>query len=225
VRSLYREAGYQGAACQAAERAADHAVHVVALAAGVLGAFALVTRAAVAADRVTFAAVLVYSLGLLTMLGASAAHNAGRSRTGEDLRRRIDHAAIFVMIAATYTPLTVRFVSGGLALGVTAGIWAAALAGAFIKIRLRYPRRFERLSLVVYLALGWQGLFLLPSLFASLPHPAPALILAGGALYSLGAAFHLWKTLPFQNAIWHGFVVLAAGCHYAAVWQTVGSGA
>jgi hemolysin III len=60
-----------------------------------------------------------------------------------------------------------------------------------------------------------------PSLFASLPQPAAALIVTGGGLYSSGAGFHLWKALPFQNAIWHGFVVLAATCHYAAIWQAV----
>jgi hemolysin III len=209
VRSPYREA----------ERAADHAVHIIALVAASAGAVAMVTRAAVSADLLTFFAALVYSLALLAMLGASAAHNRGRSRAGEEFRRRIDHAAIFVMIAGTYTPFTMRLLSGGLAIGLTAGIWALALVGALMK--LRYPRHFGRLSIVIYLGFGWLGLFLVPSLFASLPQPAAFLIVAGGGLYSVGAAFHVWKTLPFQNAIWHGFVVLAAGCHYAAIWQAV----
>src|ERR1700686_5330001 len=209
VRVRYREA----------ERATDHAVHVVALVAGVAGTLAMVARTAVSADPLTCSAILVYSLALLTMLGASAAHNRGRLRAGEELRRRIDHAAIFVMIAGTYTPFTLRPGPGGPAIGVTAGVWIAAFVGVLIK--LRYPRRFDRLSIVIYLALGWQGLLLMPSLFASLPQPAAILILAGGALYSVGAAFHVWKTLPFRNAIWHGFVVLAAGCHYAAIWQAV----
>ena len=204
---------------RAAERATDHAVHVVALVAGAAGALAMAVRAAAWDDPLTFAAISVYSLALLTMLGASAAHNRGRMRAGEELRRRIDHAAIFIMIAGTYTPFTMRLLSGGRAIAVTAGIWSVALAGAFLK--LRYPRRFGRLSLVIYLALGWQGLFLVPSLFASLPQPAALLIVAGGGLYSVGAVFHLWKRLPFQNAIWHGFVALAAGCHYAAIWQAV----
>jgi hemolysin III len=88
-------------------------------------------------------------------------------------------------------------------------------------MKLRYPRGLERLSIAIYLVLGWQGLFLMPSLFASLPLPAAVLLVTGGVLYSAGAAVHVWKTLPFQNAIWHGFVVLAAGCHYAAIWQAI----
>jgi len=209
VRSYYREA----------ELATDQAVHVIALVAGAVGALAMVARAMVSADALTVSAVVVYALALLAMLGASAAHNCGQTRAGRELRRRLDHAAIFVMIAGTYTPFTVRLLSSGMAIGMTTGVWSVALAGAFMK--LRYPRRFERLSIVIYLVLGWQGLFLLPSLFASLPQPAAVLIVAGGGLYSAGAAFHIWTTLPFQNAIWHGFVALAAGCHYAAIWQTV----
>jgi hemolysin III len=127
--------------------------------------------------------------------------------------------SIFVMIAGTYTPFTVRLLPGGVAIAVTAGIWTVALGGAFVK--LQYPRRFERLAIVIYLGLGWQGLFLMPSLFASLPQPAAILIVAGGLLYSAGAAFHIWTALPFQNAIWHGLVVIAAGSHYAAIWQAV----
>ena len=149
----------------------------------------------------------------------SAAHNCGQARAGQELRRRLDHAAIFVMIAGTYTPFTLAGLSGGLAIGLTAAIWTVALGGALVK--LRYPRRFERLAIVAYLVLGWQGLFLVPSLFAALPEPAALLIVTGGVLYSAGVAFHLWTRLPFHSAIWHGFVVLAAGCHYAAIWQAV----
>lgn len=202
-----------------AERAADQAVHLVGLLAGAVGAIAIVARASVSADPVTLTAITVYALALLTMLGASAAHNRGLSRAGEELRRRIDHAAIFVMIAGTYTPFMTGFLSGGPAIGATAAVWSAALAGAVVK--LRYPRRFERLSVALYLALGWQGLFLMPSLFASLPEQVAILIVAGGALYSVGAAFYAWRALPFQTAIWHGFVVVAAGCHYVAIWQAV----
>ena len=202
-----------------AELAADHAVHVIGLTAGAAGAFAIVARAAVSANLLSVFAVAIYALALLAMLGASAAHNCGPTGAGKEIRRRLDHAAIFVMIAGTYTPFTMSRLSGGLAIGVTAGVWTVALGGAVIK--LRYPCRFERLSIVVYLVLGWQGLVLLPSLFASLPEPATALIVIGGVLYSAGAAFHIWTTLPFQTAIWHGFVLVAAGCHYAAVWQAV----
>jgi hemolysin III len=209
VRSRYPEA----------ELAADRAIHVVAILVGAVGALAMVARALVFANARTFSAVVVYTLALLAMLCASAAHNCGPTRAGTDLRRRVDHAAIFVMIAATYTPFTLAGLSDCRAIGLTAAIWTVALGGALVK--LRYRRRFERLSIVVYLALGWQGLFLVPSLFGALPEPAALLIVTGGVLYSAGAGFHIWTTLPFHNAIWHGFVVIAAGCHYTAIWQAL----
>ena len=202
-----------------AELAADRAIHVVAIVVGAAAAFAIIARTAASANALTFCSVAVYALALLAMLGASAAHNCGQARAGNELRRRLDHAAIFLMIAGTYTPFTLGILSGRLAIALTAAIWIVALGGALMK--LRYPRRFERLSIVLYLVLGWQGLFLAPSLFAALPEAAALLIVIGGVLYSAGAAFHVWTRLPFHSAIWHGFVVLAAGCHYAAIWQAV----
>ena len=123
------------------------------------------------------------------------------------------------MIAGTYTPFTVGVLSGGRALGPTAGVWSAALTGVIMK--LWYPRRLEGMSTALYLALGWLGLLVVPSLFGSLAHSATILIVIGGILYSIGAGFQLWRALPFQNAIWHAFVVLAAGSHYAAILQGV----
>lgn len=202
-----------------AELAADRTIHIAALIAGTAGALAIVLRAAASANALTFSAVTVYALALLAMLGASAAHNCGPAGARQELRRGLDHAAIFVMIAGTYTPFTLAVRSGVPAIGLAVAIWIVALGGALMK--LRYPRRFEGLSIIVYLVLGWQGLFFLPSLFAALPGAAALLIVTGGVLYSVGATFHIWARLPFHNAIWHGFVVLAAGCHYAAVWQSV----
>jgi hemolysin III len=159
-----------------AELAADHIVHVVALTAGTAGTLAMLAQAAVSTELPIFCALAVYSLALLAMLGASAAHNAGRGH-GNEVIRRLDHAAIFLLMAGTYTPFAIRFLSDEMASAVTAGDWCAALAGAAMK--LRHPGRFERLSILLYLTLGWQGLFLFPSLLASLPQPAPLLIVTG----------------------------------------------
>src|SRR5256885_839386 len=103
VRPRYRDA----------ELAADHAIHIIALVAGAAGAVAMVARAILSASLLTVSAVAVYSLALLAMLGASAAHNFGRTRPGNERRRRLHHAAIFVMIAGTYTPFTLSAPSGG----------------------------------------------------------------------------------------------------------------
>jgi hemolysin III len=99
--------------------------------------------------------------------------------------------------------------------GLLGFVWLTAAAGA--SLALAAPRRFERLQLAGYLLLGWSILVAREPLTASVPAAAIWLLVAGGLLYSFGVLFHLWRRLAFHNAIWHGLVLAAAGCHYAAV--------
>jgi hemolysin III len=121
--------------------------------AGVVGSTILVGIAAIVADRPTFSASLVYSVCLLTMLGCSAAYNLASNASRRKFLRKLDHAAIFLMIAGTYTPFTTCRLNGVWAIGMTAGVWTGAVTGAVIK--LICPRGIERGSIVAYLALGW----------------------------------------------------------------------
>jgi hemolysin III len=93
------------------------------------------------------------------------------------------------------------------------GVWVTAGLGVMLKLVL--PGRFDRVAVALYLLLGWSGVIFRGSVFASLPSLTIWLLAAGG-LYSVGVIFHLWESLRFQNAIWHAFVLLAAGCHYTA---------
>ena len=88
-------------------------------------------------------------------------------------------------------------------------------------MRLFFPGRFDTLSIVLYIATGWSGVFAYEKAIASIPMSILALIAAGGVLYTVGILFHLWERLRFQNAIWHGFVLLGAACHYTAVLDLV----
>jgi channel protein (hemolysin III family) len=148
----------------------------------------------------------------------SAAYNLWLVSRIKRLLRRFDHSAIYLLIAATYTPFTVQMKSG-LASGLLVGIWTIVAVGIVLKLVL--PGRFDRLSLVFYLLLGWSGVMLY-DVITSFPSSTVWLLAVGGALYSLGVVFHLWESLRFQNAIWHSFVVLAAACHYAAVFGFLG---
>ncbi len=95
------------------------------------------------------------------------------------------------------------------------GVWLTSVAG--ITLKLRFPGRFERLSIFLYLVLGWSGILAYESVFGALPSSTLWLVATGGILYTVGVAFHVWESLRFQNAIWHGFVLVAAACHYCAV--------
>jgi hemolysin III len=207
---------------RAGELAADRIIHLIGCLAGVVGSAILVGIAAGVADRPTFLASLVYSVCLLTMLGCSAAYNLASNASRREFLRKLDHAAIFLMIAGTYTPFTTCRLNGVWAIGMTAAVWTGAVTGAVMK--LIYPRGVERGSIVAYLALGWMILVGARPMLGSADARTAILIAVGGVLYSIGVGFHLWRALPFHNAIWHSFVLVAASCHYAAilhgvVWQ------
>jgi hemolysin III len=207
---------------RAGELAADRIIHLIGCLAGVVGSAILVGIAAGVADRPTFLASLVYSVCLLTMLGCSAAYNLASNASRREFLRKLDHAAIFLMIAGTYTPFTTCRLNGVWAIGMTAAVWTGAVTGAVIK--LIYPRGVERGSIVAYLALGWMIMVGVRPMLGSADARTAILIVVGGVLYSIGVGFHLWRALPFHNAIWHSFVLVAASCHYAAilhgvVWQ------
>jgi hemolysin III len=106
-----------------------------------------------------------------------------------------------------------------IALALLGGVWSVAVIGIILK--LLFPGRFDRFAIVLYLAMGWSGVMVYDTIASVLPDSVLALIAAGGILYSGGVVFHVWERLRFQNAIWHSFVLLGAGCHYSAVLDLV----
>src|SRR5437899_6377670 len=199
--------------------AADRIIHITGTLAGVVGSAILVGIAALTADRPVFYASVVYSFCLLMMLACSAAYNLATDASRRGFLRQLDHAVIFLMIAGTYTPFTTCRLDGVWAIGMTATVWIGAVTGAVMK--LICPNRMERVSIVAYLALGWMILVGIRPMLSSVDVRTALLIGVGGVLYSIGTAFHLWRALPFHNAIWHSFVVVAASCHYAAILHGV----
>jgi hemolysin III len=200
------------------ETVADAVVHILGVALAIGGAAVLFVIAVHHGTISQFAAVTIYLAGLLAMFGFSAAYNLWPVSPFKLWLRRLDHSAIYLLIAATYTAfmLPMRGVTPAVVLAI---IWAAALAGMTIK--LLWPGRFDRTSIGLYLSMGWSGVFTIGSITAALAPVTLVLIAAGGVLYSTGVVFHAWKSLRFQNAIWHGFVLTAAFCHYAAVLTSV----
>jgi hemolysin III len=201
------------------ELTADRLIHVIGTFGGVVGSVMLVGIAGGIAKRPVFLASLLYSICLLTMLGCSTAYNLASNAPQKAFLRQLDHAAIFLMIAGTYTPFTTCRLHGIWAIGMTAAIWTGAITGAVMKLICTRGRK--RVSIVAYLGLGWMILVGLQPLLASVDALTAILIGIGGVLYSVGVGFHLWRALPFHNAIWHSFVLLGASCHYVAVLHGV----
>jgi hemolysin III len=202
-----------------AELIADGVVHVLGAVLGVFAATTLVVLAGIYASTTEIISISVYVVGLLAMLGLSATYNLWPVSPAKWLLRRFDHSAIYVLIAATYTPFLTEMNDRFVAIALLIGVWSVAFAGIVLKIF--FPGRFDRLSVGLYLAMGWSGVIAYDSVVASLPSSTLWFIAAGGLLYSLGVIFHVWERLRFQNAIWHSFVLLAAACHYTAVLDMI----
>lgn len=193
----------------------DGAIHACAIVAGLIGGVILLVLVSLHGGAADVVVTAIYSGGLIVMLSCSTAYNLGRLTRHGPWLRNLDQAAIFLMIAGTYTPFTVLHLDGAWSVSLTGVIWSCA--GLGVLLRLLGGRLFDRLSVGLYLALGWMALVALAPLIEALEPPALILLATGGALYTVGVIFHLWERLPFQTAIWHLFVVAAAATHYAAV--------
>ncbi|MGV1770597.1 PAQR family membrane homeostasis protein TrhA [Agrobacterium vitis] len=203
------------------ELLADGIVHGVGVVFALVGVTALIFYATVFTSFGEIAASCIYGLGLVLALGCSFTYNMWPRSTFKTYLRRLDHSAIFVLIAATYTPFLERGADEPAILCLLIGIWLTAITGIFLKCR--YPGRYDRLAILLYLAMGWSGVLALEPISERLPPVTMVLIFIGGILYSAGVIFHVWERLRFQNAIWHGFVVAAAAVHYSAVVTAIGS--
>jgi hemolysin III len=210
---LYREVS-------SGEMIADAAVHAAALVAGVIGFSVLFQKVALRGAASDGAAMAIYAAGFFLLFGFSCAYNMTPPSRAKWLLRRFDHASIYLMIGGTYTALLSQAAIAFWTIVLSATVWTGALTGASLKLFL--PGRFDRASLGVYLALGWSALIAVKPLVSALPLETLAFIAAGGALYSIGVAFHLWESLKYQSAIWHSCVTAAAACHFAGVFQAVG---
>lgn len=196
-----------------AERLSDAVVHVTGLTLALMAVPVLIVLTALfRGDLPSMLGVAVYSMALVAMLGFSALCNiyAGSARSW--LYQRLDHAAIYVKIAGTYTPFTLLTGQG---VALTIVLWGAALVGVVMK--LISPERLRWLALALYLGMGWAGVVAGQALLASLSWPVLVLMAVGGAIYTLGVVFYVIQRMPFHTTIWHVFVLVASLVFYAAV--------
>ena len=211
----YRPPEYGCYSYTAAETALDRLLHLAGPPAGLAGAVWLMAAAAPRAGAKLTITLLIYCCGLVGMLAASAAYHLSRAGPHQELLRRVDHAAIFVMIAGSYTPFTLNALPRRDGAALCAAVWLLAAIG--ITVKVRFPRRFEPLLLALYLGMGWLLLTMVGTFVAVLPGPVLMLLLAGGVAYSVGALIHGLRRLPFHNVVWHALVLVGAGLHLAAM--------
>jgi hemolysin III len=203
------------------ERVADGCIHIIGVTASLVAMTALLIIGVKSDTALWAASLTIYGLALVATFSCSAGYNLVVRPKLKEVLRRLDHAAIFLMIAGTYTPFILIKMNTPWGLGLLAVVWAMAAIG--IAIKLFAPRYLEGLSTALYLVQGWAVIAAWEPLMSAMPGRVLTLLVAGGVLYTVGVVFHLWERLPYQNAIWHGFVLSAASCHFAAVIFVVGA--
>ena len=197
------------------ERITDSIIHIVGVAAGLIAVTIMLAIAIPSLPTLSIVSLCIYGVAMVAMFSFSAAYHLIRVPRWKGTLRRLDEAAIFLKIAGTYTPFALIKLGGVSGFALLSSVWIIAILGAAAKLML--STRWDGLAVVLYLILGWAGLFVWQPLAASISSTTLILLAIGGVLYSIGVIFHLWQSLPHQNAIWHLFVLVGTGCHFGAV--------
>jgi hemolysin III len=197
------------------EHVADSAVHAIGILGALIGGGVLVAVALMYRGVPMATAGVIYAMCLMAMLAASAVYNLTRPSRYRRILRRLDEAAIFLMIAGSYTPFTIKLLPPDFAVAITVAVWIAALAGAAGKVF--WTGLSDKAWCLIYLAFGWLAVIVLGPVVPSLPPLAIGLLVATGLIYSGGVLLYLNHALPFRRALWHACVIIAAAGHYSAI--------
>lgn len=203
-----------------AEEIANSISHGMGLIFGIVGLVLLLLQAVEAnADALSITSLSIYGGSMILLYLASTLYHAIPFEKAKRALKTFDHCAIYLLIAGTYTPFLLIALRTPLAITLMAVIWVIALIGIVLKIVFVY--RFKKLSLAVYLAMGWLSLIAIYPLAMSLATGGIVLLAVGGLIYSLGVLFYVNKQIPYNHAIWHLFVLGGTACHFLAIYLYV----
>jgi len=192
-------------------------IHAAGILLSIAGLVVLVAFAAMRGDARAVLACAVFGSTLILLYTASTLYHALPGELPRRVLRTLDHIAIFLLIAGTYTPFTLIVLPGAWGWGLFGIIWALAVAGGALELGLLRRLRTRWLAVAIYVAMGWVALVAFEPLHAHLAPDGLALLIAGGVTYTLGVPFYLCRRLPFHHAVWHGFVLAGSVLHYLAV--------
>lgn len=199
------------------EEIANSITHGIGVVLGIVGLIMLLSKAINAqADAMTIVSMTVYGVSIILLFTASTLYHAIPYENARRTLKTLDHCAIYLLIAGSYTPFLMVGLRTPLAMGLMAVIWVIALVGIVFKIAFVY--KFKKLSLVTYLMMGWLSLIVIYQLALYIDMAGLVLLAVGGVVYSLGVIFYVSKRIPFNHAIWHGFVLLGCACHFFAIY-------
>lgn len=194
---------------------ANSITHGIGIGLSIAGLVILIVRAVRSGTGWHLAGNLVFGISLILLYVASTLYHCFARLSMKALFQRLDHSAIYFLIAGTYTPFLLTTLRNGWGWSMFGIIWGLALLGLILK--LGFPSRFEKPSVWLYLAMGWAGVAVFWQGMSQMRMISIVFLLVGGAAYSLGVVFYRWRKLPFSHAIWHLFVLAGSIFHYFSV--------
>jgi len=205
--------------CLSAEELANSLTHGVGLILSIAGFATLLSLAVMRGNGWRIVSCAIYGSTLLCLYAASTFYHGMRSRRLKRILNICDHSAIYLLIAGTYTPFLLVNLRGGWGWSLFGVIWGLAMAGILFKVW--FVEHSSVLSTAVYLLMGWLALVAVKPMLVRIPASGLLWLLAGGVFYTVGVVFYAWKKVPYNHAIWHGFVLAGSTCHYFAVLCSV----
>ena len=190
-------------------------MHGAGLGLSLVGGVLLVALASKRDDTGLVIGCAVFGVSLILLYGASTFyHGLPRGRAKRFLQK-LDHASIFLLIAGTYTPVALVSLRGSTGEILLVTIWSLAIIGIGLQVVL--PAYAKHISVPLYLGMGWIAVIVLDPLEQAISPGGIALLVAGGRAYTVGVVCYAWRSLPFNHAVWHGFVLVGSGCHFWCV--------
>jgi len=190
-----------------------HAItHGLGLVLSIIGLTVLVAYATLGGSLLAVISAAIFGTTLIIMYGSSTLYHAITHTRVKQIFQQFDHASIYILIAGTYTPITLISLGGVWGWSIFSVVWGAAIIGIYLKFA--YPGRFEKVSLVLYLLMGWMIVIALDPLMETMPSGGLWLLLAGGLSYTGGVVFYVVDRIPYNHAIWHLFVLGGSILHY-----------
>lgn len=202
------------------EEIANSVTHGIGAVLSVAGLTALVLLAAIHGDAWRVVSFSIYGSTLIILYLISTLYHSFPQPRLKRIFRTLDHAAIYLLIAGTYTPFLLVTLRGALGWTLLAVVWSLAVVGVVWK--LFFMDRLKVVATMAYLFMGWIAIIAVKPMIANLSTVGMILVATGGAVYSLGVIFYVWRKLPYNHAIWHLFVLVASICHFFAVMTLVG---
>jgi hemolysin III len=202
------------------EELANATSHGLGMLAAIVATFFMLMKAS--ASNLSHSQIIgvgVYGVSMIVLFLSSTLYHSAKNEVQKTMLNRLDHCAIYLLIAGSYTPFLMITLHTTLADVLLVIIWILAVAGIIFKIF--YIDKFPRTSLATYLLMGWLSIFVIYQLYQVAPLQLLYLLIAGGLSYSLGTIFYAIHRIPYNHAIWHIFVLMGATLHCWAIWQFV----